>query len=437
MLDTTDYYAILGVPASAEIDLIKKKYRELARKFHPDVNSSPEASIKIKVINEAYHVLGDADRKSRYDTERALKEQTARSSGFPRTGASKTSGSKPARPSGSSRRVYTPGMEYNGFGRSYGAKSTNHVDSQEEAAPSPMQRATMAAQLLEEARIAYLTRHFQDAEKMCRRAIAFNTSLAEAHEMLGDLLAKRGDKENAAAAYSYAVQYNPGNQSAQIKLERLSARKGGKRRPSVVMNSPQRFSFQEALHGDSRETVLAITAAGALLLLALSFLFLFLAPGSKFLGDFSFNLIFCLIGAGVLSGLLLALRGGLDPLRKELIWRRSRNKSLNLSAPLAVISLIWVGLSFIGFLGVSVIRKRLSRSVMRVYAMSLLLSILFWIIYRPLSGGGSASLTSSMSPLILIFSGNLLLPTMLVGWKIGDQLRLNGSRDGNNSRRNI
>jgi curved DNA-binding protein len=62
-----DYYDILGVPKNASQDDIKKAYRKLARKFHPDVNKSPGAEAKFKDINEANEVLSDDSKRKRYD----------------------------------------------------------------------------------------------------------------------------------------------------------------------------------------------------------------------------------------------------------------------------------------------------------------------------------------------------------------------------------
>ena len=71
MAHNKDYYAVLGVSASASQDEIKKQYRKLAAKHHPDKNSSdPKAAERFKEISEAYQVLGDAEKRKQYDEMR-------------------------------------------------------------------------------------------------------------------------------------------------------------------------------------------------------------------------------------------------------------------------------------------------------------------------------------------------------------------------------
>jgi len=62
-----DYYETLGVPRTATQDDIRKTYRKLARKYHPDVNKSAGAQAKFQDVAEAYEVLGDPDKRKKYD----------------------------------------------------------------------------------------------------------------------------------------------------------------------------------------------------------------------------------------------------------------------------------------------------------------------------------------------------------------------------------
>ena len=68
LLKSHDFYKVLGVKKSAEINDIKKAYFSLAKKFHPDINKSSNAKEKFSEINTAYETLGDKDKRKVYDT---------------------------------------------------------------------------------------------------------------------------------------------------------------------------------------------------------------------------------------------------------------------------------------------------------------------------------------------------------------------------------
>ncbi|HVF64751.1 MAG TPA: DnaJ C-terminal domain-containing protein [Casimicrobiaceae bacterium] len=67
-MEFKDYYAALGVEKGATADEIKKAYRKLARRYHPDVSKEPDAQERMRQVNEAYAVLSDAEKRKAYDS---------------------------------------------------------------------------------------------------------------------------------------------------------------------------------------------------------------------------------------------------------------------------------------------------------------------------------------------------------------------------------
>jgi len=66
-MDTPEnFYAILGVPIDTDTDSLKRAYRQLARRFHPDL-AGPDGALEMKRINRAYSVLSDPEQRQHYD----------------------------------------------------------------------------------------------------------------------------------------------------------------------------------------------------------------------------------------------------------------------------------------------------------------------------------------------------------------------------------
>ena len=89
MADKRDYYEVLGVPKDADDAAIKKAYRQLAKKYHPDMNpGDKEAEIKFKEASEAYAVLSDAEKRRQYDQfgHAAFDQSGAAGSGYGNAG---------------------------------------------------------------------------------------------------------------------------------------------------------------------------------------------------------------------------------------------------------------------------------------------------------------------------------------------------------------
>src|SRR5688572_30158336 len=81
-----DYYKVLGVPKNASAADIKKAYRKLAQRLHPDANKDPSATERFKDVSAAYAVLSDAKRRKEYDEVRDMAASGAFRGGFGRPG---------------------------------------------------------------------------------------------------------------------------------------------------------------------------------------------------------------------------------------------------------------------------------------------------------------------------------------------------------------
>ena len=78
-MEYKDYYSVLGLARGATEDEIKRSYRKLARKYHPDVSKEPQAEERFKEVQEAYEVLKDSKKRG---SLRPVGEQLEKRSGF-------------------------------------------------------------------------------------------------------------------------------------------------------------------------------------------------------------------------------------------------------------------------------------------------------------------------------------------------------------------
>ncbi len=423
-----DHYATLGVLPQASQDEIKRHYRGLARQYHPDVNPSPDAAQRIKVINEAYHVVGDVDRRATYDAERMLAEKAA-SAPRPAPAASgnapKTARSQTASSSGGARTQF----EFNGFGRvtTGQAPPTRATATRvNRTAPSQEETRRKAERLIAEAQLAYVNRRYREAEEMCQEILTVDRRNAVAHEIIGDILMKRGQKAAAELHYSYAVQFNPQNRSVQAKLERLMGNRPAPPSPGPTMARSEPVTPREAL-ANFPHTEALITTVSILLTAGFAGILMLLwsHPGemifSGFLSAFSVNLFGALAVNGVIGGILLAFFGGMRPASEELFshqnLRGDQQTTVSLGAILVGFAFIWFYASILIYIGISFARNRLSPSILRLYGAGAVLTGLF------------AFLTQSPQRpdawlQVAALGGNLLFPALVLGWVIGDVVRL-------------
>jgi curved DNA-binding protein CbpA len=425
MSSQPNHYEVLGLPPTATAEQIKKKYRELARLFHPDVNSSPDAEQKILSVNQAYRVLGDPDRRAAYDAERTLHRPP------PHTRRPDTPPATPPRP----RRPAGPPPEpkgkpyYDGFGRSYSEPTPDPFAA---AAPSsPSQRSwaepkpSGTEQVLTEAKLAFINRDFQLAQRLCFEALRLHPREAVAHEILGDIYARQGDTQRASTCFSYAIQFNPRNRTAQAKLDRLmrvsSVRRGG---PSITYTRAGASADADPRAADAAIAVCTIVAAGLTFVTPFMIAFSpgeFQIDGSGGLLGLTYNLLAALGISGLSCGMLLAFYARMRPFKEEM-WKRTRPDGTHTPVPLGMIlglfAVVLFYFSFVAYIAISAIRNRFSPSILRAYAATLALVLVYTLAYHP-SGTANPVITT-------LLAGNLLFPCVLLGWVLGDRLRLRG-----------
>jgi curved DNA-binding protein CbpA len=410
-----DYYALLGLSPAVTSAEIKRRYRELARQYHPDVNPSPEAAQKIKQINEAYHILSDPDRRNLYDADRMLQKQRAERAAQRRAEANaerqrRSSARASYQDGGASPRRHAPGSPGPERHGAEGRRATGTFAAVE--------------QLIAEAQLAYINRHYREAEGLCHQALLLDRNNALAYEILGDIFLKRGQRDSASMAYSYSVQFNPRNHGAQLKLERLLGRRDSLSVHPSATRPLTAAGLQQFKDNPNWETNLFLI--NVILFLALFGVIAIFGfhSGTIWMLELSVNLVFTLLVSGVLAGTLLAFNGGMRPISEELLKAETRSdgsrRPATLGVLLALFALAWFYLSFLVYVGIGYARNRLSPSVLKVYGLTLVLLILFGYLYKPVDGHPR----TAYGLYVVLFGGNLLFPAMLFGWAIGDVIRL-------------
>jgi curved DNA-binding protein len=137
-MEYKDYYQVLGVSKDATSDEIRKAYRKLARKYHPDVNPGDKAAEEaFKDINEAHEVLSDAEKRQKYDQFGAQWRQYERAGGQPEDFWAQWGGPQPG-----GQRTYARSVSPEEFEQMFGGSATGFSDFFETLFGRGGQRAT-------------------------------------------------------------------------------------------------------------------------------------------------------------------------------------------------------------------------------------------------------------------------------------------------------
>jgi curved DNA-binding protein CbpA len=406
-MKTPDYYEILGVPQDATQEQIKRRYRDLARRYHPDISRSADAAETFKRINEANQVLSDPQKRAAYDTERAFTQSRQRPSpsppppppspSRPATASSGASGAG-ARPASSGGQTFGGAQR---SARGAGSGGTNRAHAPGGSVDT----------LIAQAQAAFRSMNYREAERLCRQ-VNRRRPHPVAMEMLGDIHRMRGHLDEAIAMYSYALQLDPRNSALHEKFDRLvGARTGPTMAGNAARNARARGASSVSLSPRLR---MAVTGVGIALILFLALLVMTNSEtAAKELLPLHWNgmTLFALGISGFMGGLLMSLNGFLHSAREELSLRaagRARRFTLSLGTALVFFSLVWFYASLSLYLLIGYLQETTSRSVLRAFGASFCLIALF-MLARPDSAVN-----------LLLFGGNIIFAAYVMGWMLGD-----------------
>ena len=227
-----NFYEILGVPPTASKEEIKKKYRELARKFHPDLVEDKVLGQKVfSQVNQAYRVLGDAERRAQYDA--TLDVAQNRAPGGPGRSVSSNYTVMPGAQNGSNgvgnadrmaaAQAGSARSDVTGNGAQPGYSQTARGSYQPASGDGEAQ--------LTEAESALMSGDASRSMGICQAVLKSNPTSVRAFGILGDALVQLKSYDEARQAYQRALSISPSS-IIQGKLNRLTALQSPPTRPT-------------------------------------------------------------------------------------------------------------------------------------------------------------------------------------------------------------
>jgi tetratricopeptide (TPR) repeat protein len=374
---------------SATPEQIRKRYRELVRRYHPDVNPAPDAKERFLRIQEAYQVLSNAERRRHYDALLRLQAQSA----SPRPSR------PPSQPSSGS--AWAGGKT----AQSSASGGTRHPSSS--TAQDEVRRA------IYEAERAFLQGRLRDALHWARQATRLHPRHPQGYIIMGDVYRMQGHIDAALNAYTYALQLDPNNLDLQRKFDRLA----GMARASSPSTMPIRSVHLPVLRLPPEWKLYAAQSLGwgtVLILIALSAT----VPGEAnalfrllpMVSAWSLNLVIYLGLAGLLTGFLLSVSRWVSPLEDALPWRRYGAR-FSLGGLLVLIGSLCFPLAALLYTLYGLLHGGLNASISRTFSVVGVLTLLFGLAYP------HDTLQT------LLFGGNLLFLAHLGGWYLGDSFQ--------------
>jgi curved DNA-binding protein CbpA len=422
-------YEVLGVARTATVDEIKKRYRELARKHHPDVNpNNPQAARLFADVTGAYKTLSDANSRATLDAELLLKERAAKPTGGTSAGT-RTTGSagayRPTARSGSAPRPASP------------------VSGGQGTANSASQSLHESERLSQQAQDSYNRYRFAEARSLAEQALRKNRRNALAYEVLGNVYNAQGRTDEALNYYTQALQLAPHNQSLRARFERAARSQTG---PQVSGSSADRVFFNNrdnptppprspsapsASRAPSNVNASGMEKASlALMLVGLfgygaAFLLAFWAfvePGVAPTGtplltvvsSWNAKIVTLLALCGALLGATMTITGVIRRIDDELILSGVGGRGVSyipMGLLIIVLSVFNFYVAALVYIVLALLNESLTRTMQRVFGAVVVTVALLGLAYEP----GHVQ--------VLLWGGNVVFLTFVIGWLLGDFFR--------------
>ncbi|MCC2670496.1 MAG: molecular chaperone DnaJ [Armatimonadetes bacterium] len=402
------HYDVLGVEQTATVDQIRKRYRELAKKYHPDLNREhPEYHEVFIRITQAYETLSDTARRARYDLD--LRDKQRRQADL-RSGAY---GSTPF----TQRPAAAPGAARPGASTPppAGARpGPTDARAQREAE----QRKQSITRLMENARQAYQRGNYREAQRFCEEVLQIGRN-GSAYEMLGDIYGRQARYDDAVRCYTVAAQMLPNGALIMSKLNRVLQRQGrgatGPAGDDLLRNAAQ---YGRTLDTQKRVGYqLAVTffgLAGILFLMAWPIGRMEPSLGIPVAPHWTLPHLVIMSLNGLLTGAIMAAAGWLRPAGQELVYQTFGigRLSIPMGLLLTVLGLLFLPVALLIYIPLAYRQASVSHSVLTAFGTAFALALGFTVTAQP------ATQLETM-----LFGGNVLFVSMLLGWFVGEIFR--------------
>ena len=391
---TRTHYQTFEITPTASADDIKKRYRELARKYHPDVNpGDPGAARKFAAIADAYRILGDADARATYDAELLMQARAAR----PST-TTQTQSQAPR-------------------GQTSGASANRSGTTAAKPQPQNVQAAHIESEKYAElARKCYFQGRFIEAKEHAIRSLSYNHRNAMAQEIMGDVYMQQGRLDDAAKHYTFCLQFDQFNGSARMKLERLHRtasrsahvqppRGGGSHNSAFLSRKQQKLQALIKLVGYSAA------------ILMIGFWYLseprYPSAGIDFVKSWSIQFMVMALAIGGWLGLIQSVTGDVRRFEDEFLIGGGHSPAGGFPAgpALIVLGVVFYPLGMLSHIGITLVQDGFHRSVGMLYGTVTTVGMMLAVF-----GGVSFGET-------LAFGGNILFLGHIFGRLLGDFFR--------------